>query len=429
LSAAIAVAGGGSFLGWKVGGRANGGDWRVLYVDGEMHIADIRSAQRTENRPFTRMLPAWLTWNEDAKENKAIPDRATVVRRIFQMADSGLGQHAIAQRLNVEGVPTFGGLGNQRKADVWQRSYVKRVLTNSAVVGVFTPHQRRRDTQGKISRIPLDPIDNYFPAVIERELFERVASRAQATAARGRNAAAGPKSVFAGLLRCSHCGGIVTRMVKRANVYLICSRANRRRECKYQAVRYRDVEHALIENAKVIVEEAPRGLDTEELEAAIANLDIVVGIIGDEAQELTDELIREKSNALRARLREKEREYEEARESLRELRARRDALAKPYVARRLQALEAALAHQPLNVIEANKVLKEAASRIVINPEAGSMLIYWHHAPEQPTEAGPFHSKHNNTFDVVPGGYVHRKPKRAKGSTGGEGALNGVKNGF
>jgi hypothetical protein len=31
LSAAIAVAGGGSFLGWKVGGRANGGDWRVIY--------------------------------------------------------------------------------------------------------------------------------------------------------------------------------------------------------------------------------------------------------------------------------------------------------------------------------------------------------------------------------------------------------------
>jgi hypothetical protein len=46
LSAAIAVAGGGSFLGWKVGGRAKGGDWRVLYVDGEMHIADIQERAR-----------------------------------------------------------------------------------------------------------------------------------------------------------------------------------------------------------------------------------------------------------------------------------------------------------------------------------------------------------------------------------------------
>jgi RecA-family ATPase len=42
LSAALAVAGGGQFLGWKTDGRANGGGWRVLYVDGEMHIGDIQ---------------------------------------------------------------------------------------------------------------------------------------------------------------------------------------------------------------------------------------------------------------------------------------------------------------------------------------------------------------------------------------------------
>jgi AAA domain len=46
LSAAIAVAGRGSFLGWNVGEKADGGDWRVLYVDGEMHIADIQERAR-----------------------------------------------------------------------------------------------------------------------------------------------------------------------------------------------------------------------------------------------------------------------------------------------------------------------------------------------------------------------------------------------
>jgi KaiC/GvpD/RAD55 family RecA-like ATPase len=42
LSAALAVAGGGEFLGWKPDERADGSGWRVLYIDGEMHIADIK---------------------------------------------------------------------------------------------------------------------------------------------------------------------------------------------------------------------------------------------------------------------------------------------------------------------------------------------------------------------------------------------------
>src|SRR5262249_25833773 len=207
------------------------------------------AAQHTENgKPFTRMLPAWLVWSPEERRVVAIPERAAMIQAIFKMADEGgLGQHAIAQRLNAASVPTFGGRGNQRKADAWHRSYIKKLLTNSAVVGTFTPHQRRRDTQGNRRRVPLDPVENYFPVIIERDLFERVASRAQATAPRGRNAAVEPKSIFAGLLRCAHCGGTVTRMTKGDNnVYLICSRANRKVTCKYQAVRYEDVEHALL---------------------------------------------------------------------------------------------------------------------------------------------------------------------------------------
>jgi DNA invertase Pin-like site-specific DNA recombinase len=251
------------------------------------------AAEHTENgKPFTRMLPAWLTWNEDTQRHEAILERAAVVRRIFEMAEEGLGQHAIAQRLNAGGEPTFGGRGNQRKADAWHRSYIRKLLTNSAVVGTFTPHQRRKG--GNRSRVPLDPVENYFPAIVERDLFEHVASRAQAIAPRGRNAAAEPKSIFAGLLRCAHCGGTVTRMSKGSdNVYLICSRANRRLPCKYQAVRYEDVERALVENTTVIMQEAPRGEETASIEQEITNLDTAVNAIEIETRDLAHELILE----------------------------------------------------------------------------------------------------------------------------------------
>jgi KaiC/GvpD/RAD55 family RecA-like ATPase len=45
LSASMAIAGSGEFLGWKPDAAPNGG-WRVLYVDGEMHIADIQERYR-----------------------------------------------------------------------------------------------------------------------------------------------------------------------------------------------------------------------------------------------------------------------------------------------------------------------------------------------------------------------------------------------
>jgi predicted nuclease with TOPRIM domain len=124
-----------------------------------------------------------------------------------------------------------------------------------------------------------------------------------------------------------------------------------------------------------------------------------VSELADEARELVDELIREKSNAKRAELRAKEHKLEETREKLRTLRAHKDTLASPYVLRRLRALEQALTHKPLSVVEVNRALKEAVGRIVINPETAELLLHWHHAEGEPTDAGPFHTRHYRGFDV------------------------------
>jgi hypothetical protein len=46
LSAALAVAGAREFLGWKPDKPQDGEGWRVLYADGEMHVADIQERLR-----------------------------------------------------------------------------------------------------------------------------------------------------------------------------------------------------------------------------------------------------------------------------------------------------------------------------------------------------------------------------------------------
>jgi DNA invertase Pin-like site-specific DNA recombinase len=366
-----------------------------------------RAAQGTENgKPFTRMLPAWLRFNEQKREREVDPERAAVIVNIFKMADEGLGQHKIAQRLNEQAVPTWGGRGKQRKAECWHRSYVKKLLTNSAVVGTFTPHQKSKQTK---KRQALEPIENYFPAVVDRELFERVASRTRAPAARGRNAGTEPASIFAGVLRCVHCGGLVTRVAKGEHVHLVCSRANRRgtRACRYLAVPYENVESAVRLNGKEIVRYAPRGLETKEIEQEIENLEMDADIVELQARDLADELIREESEIVRLRLREKEAEWKAARERLRTLRAQQEAMAKPYVRQRLDALKKALQRKPFDVSEANRALKEAVNKIVFDPE-GKLTIYWHHAPEEPTGDVGFVSRHNRMFDDVTAGDARAK---------------------
>jgi hypothetical protein len=50
LSTALAVAGGGEFLDWRSQARPTGGGWRVLYVDGEMLVADVQERARLPRR-------------------------------------------------------------------------------------------------------------------------------------------------------------------------------------------------------------------------------------------------------------------------------------------------------------------------------------------------------------------------------------------
>lgn len=342
-------------------------------------------------KPFTKMLPAWLRWNDKTKAHELVPHRARVIQSIFEKAEQGWGPQRIAHGLNERGEKPWG------RARFWHQSYVRKILANRAVVGTFTPHTVFRNASGHRQKQPQEAVENYWPAVVEQELFERVHSRLMATAPRGRNANLPAASVFAGVLKCAHCGGSTLRVSKGVYVYLVCSRANAHAKgCKYLAVRYGDVEQALTENIRTIVRRAPRGRSTAELEATISDLDEHVSDLADTARGLAEELARERSEAIRIRLREAEAELEEARESVRELRERRDTLSKPYVLKRLTALRDSFRRKPLNIVEANKVLKESVQRIVMDAEAGRLTIYWRHA-EAPTEDIPFYSRHSAAF--------------------------------
>jgi len=351
-------------------------------------VAAARERQRQKfasanplTEPYTRQLPGWLHWNDDTKTIEPIPERAAIVRKIFELADSGMGQHRIAGWLNENAGEPWGR--GKRKGARWHRSYVRKVLTNPAVVGIFKPHMVHRDPETrKKLRKPLDAINHRFPAIVDRELFERVSSRIGSSAPRGRHTTTEVRSIFSGVLKCRHCGGTVTRVSKGEYVYLVCSLANSRpRSCHYEAYRYDEVERSFIHSIKRTIGEAPRGGDTSELDKQIVMADAEATMLMSEIQELLAISIEEKSAAARRNLKQREQDLADTEERIRALRERRDRLAKAGVVRRLEAIEQTLLEIPLDVPRANVVLREAIERMVMFPDEGRLFIHWRHADE------------------------------------------------
>src|SRR5262249_40247836 len=176
---------------------------------GRAHDESVTKSQRVgaawankraqaDTQPLTAKCPAWLKLSSDRKRYEEIPERVKVVCSIFEDAVSGIGTYTITRRLNSRGINSFG------RSNGWQNSYVSKILTNRAVIGEFQPHKRL--PTGK--RVPVgEPIKNYFPAIVEPDLFHR----AQSARADRRLAGRGRKgkyvtNLFSGMSTCFSCG-------------------------------------------------------------------------------------------------------------------------------------------------------------------------------------------------------------------------------
>jgi DNA invertase Pin-like site-specific DNA recombinase len=337
------------------------------------------------NKPYTRRLPAWLRWNDSTKDYELIEERAKLLRWMFEMADEGLGVHSIAAHLNEMKEDTWGA--GKWKAAYWHSSYIRKLLTNKAAIGIFVPH-RVVKVEGRRTkeRIPQEPIAHRFPAAVDRELFERVNARLSTSEARGKNTKAPVQSIFAGVMKCQHCGGTVTRVNKGDHVYLVCSAAHAKSgTCKYESVPYAQAVEAFKRPLRSTLDNAPRGNDTAQMDKDIEQLQVEIDAGENAVNELVELHIADKrSRAVKQKLDTAEHELELARDKLRKLMERRDTLTSTNVKMRLDAMEKALTREPMDTEEANKALRGAVRKMVMKPQEGRLDILWHHA-EEPQE--------------------------------------------
>jgi hypothetical protein len=200
--------------------------------------------------------PGWLGLSEDRTSFIFLPDRAEIVRRIFEASIAGLGGYTIAKQLNAKKVPPFG------PSPKWDQSTINNMLRNRATIGEHQPKRYRNRKEF----LEGDPIPDYYPAVIEESLFEaaQIARQKNLASGRGRKGHL-VTNLFAGLMTCAYCAGPV-RFHSNGNAKsLICSKVIRRLGCYRMAWSYRDFENSFFDFVKT--HESDLALEQDEQEA------------------------------------------------------------------------------------------------------------------------------------------------------------------
>ncbi len=197
--------------------------------------------RNASTRKLTRHCPAWLELSADRKTFVVNSKRAEIVVSIFEDSANGLGIYSITRRLNQQAVPHFG------RSDGWHSSYVAKILSNRAVIGEFQPHRLmkgKRIADG-------DPIVDYFPQIVDEQLFYRAESGRNQRLANG----AGRKgmnisNLFSGIANCAYCRARMRFVSKgpgpKGGTYLVCNRALRGLDCEKKGWRYEEIEASFL---------------------------------------------------------------------------------------------------------------------------------------------------------------------------------------
>lgn len=339
-----------------------------------------RKKREASAKPLTRVCPAWLRLSDDRSRFDVIEGRGEIVRRIFDMAASGVGQHTIAATLNSEGVPPFGDA--RRTAGLhWHRSYIAKILSSDAALGTYVPHSSSHE-DGRLVRTPWEPVRGYYPAVVDHETVRRarLVTGPGENPKRGRHARQPVRNILAGLARCPLCSGSMTRVSKGSRIkagkpYLVCARAKAGAGCEYHGVAYELVEYALRTRANEVVWKDALEDQDPELDSLCEQRDDLTRRI----DHIVTEVEEGRSGlALRRRLGALESQHREVEAAIAQRKAHRETTTEPLVLKRMEDLVAALSADPFDLEEANTALRLCAAEVTVDWRSGQLLVGWRH---------------------------------------------------
>lgn len=188
----------------------------------------IRAGYRQKQREGIVITPPFGYWKDRNTNTIELHSEASeTVQIIYSLYLQGLGQKEIARRLNALGRKTPAQLRAEqcgrevcaasKSKDgryVWTYASVKNILVEEAYTGVLINH-RSESNGGKAKRLEQAEWyrhENFFPVMIERDIWEKVQQKlkAQARPANGNKA----KHRYAGLILCKECGSPFVPMIR-----------------------------------------------------------------------------------------------------------------------------------------------------------------------------------------------------------------------
>lgn len=323
---------------------------------------------------LTSRGPQWLRPAGDGVSFEIIPDRGEVVRRIYKMALDGVGKKSISETLNTEGVQVFG------RGQYWHTSYINKILNNPATYGTLTPFTSRPER--KTDREACDPIEGYYPAVIDKETYEDFqALQSSKAPRRGRHSKSQVENVLGGLSVCPLCASTMARVSKnkaKGWVYLVCQRAKQGAGCKYNAVRYDRVEPVIHSKINRLIDACPSGDDSLDEKITEAKQQLEANEQSVERIMLTIEqgILTEDTPFVKKQLYKHKSEEDKAKARLTELYQQRNMLGTELARHRAESLRTVVLDTPEDKTLINTKMRECFSRVVVDFESTKLVFHW-----------------------------------------------------
>lgn len=207
-----------------------------------------RDLARSEKKPITRMIPAWISINDN--NEFYLNDFSKTVKYIFELSLKEFGNIKIANILNNEKINPFP------RNKFWTPSNIHKILASPATYGMYQP---KKQNTGKRDLIEDgDPIFDYFPKVIDKNTYDKVQAFKVVNKKAGRKGE-NFTNIFTGLLVCAHChsamhmynSGIDKRLKEpKSTNYLLCSRHKALKDCNKKRVRFEDLTLTILNGLK-----------------------------------------------------------------------------------------------------------------------------------------------------------------------------------
>lgn len=240
----------------------------------DMYSADISKKIRTsfnskrQNGQFIGAFAPYGYQKDSKNKNKLIvdPEASLVVKRIFNMRISGIGNEQIMRTLNQENVPCPTKYKEQNGSNyknvnivhgVWRAETIKTILSNPVYIGNMTQRKSERISYKirKHKKMPRDKwiiVENTHEPIIDKDTFNTV-QKLLKQKSYGKTEKK-TEHLLGGLLVCGECGKPVTfrreeRKGKKKFITL-CSNYSRFNKCTRHAVLEEEINDLVINDLK-----------------------------------------------------------------------------------------------------------------------------------------------------------------------------------